>query len=154
VSRGVSIHDIDPSKLGPNSPLLELMRKQRKPASDREHEEQTALFVWIHENEPKHPELRWFFAVPNWIGHHTKRHGARLKAEGRRPGVLDCWWPVSRGGYKGLVIEMKIHPNRLTADQKDWAQHLIDEGWRVEVAYSAEEAQQFIESYLGVSGDA
>jgi hypothetical protein len=149
VSRGISIREIDPSKLGPNSPLLELMR--RKPRRDLEHEQQVLLFQWVFENEPKIPELRWLFAVPNWIGVRTAKQGARLKAEGRRVGVLDIWWPLRRGSWPGLVIEMKIAPNKPTKEQRDWIDHLREEGWSVEVAYSADEAKQSIIDYLGVA---
>lgn len=144
--RGISIRDIDPSKLGANSPLLALMR--RNPRRDLEHQEQVALFTWAAENESKYPELRWMFAVPNWIGVRTAKHGARLKAEGRKVGVLDVWFPSRKGEFIGCVIEMKIHPNKPTADQRDWIKHLEEEGWCVRVCYTAEEAQAVIEHYL------
>ena len=147
MSRAISIRDIDPAALGPNSPLLKLMR--RKPRRDLEHQEQVQLFEWAAENEAKYPDLHWLFAVPNWIGTRTKKHGARLKAEGRRPGVLDVWLPVVKHrGCPGLVIEMKIAPNKPTKEQQDWIQHLTDEGWSVHVAYSADAAIQWIIAYL------
>jgi hypothetical protein len=146
MSRGVSIRDIDPSKLGPNSPLLALMR--RKPRRDLEHQSQVALFEWAAENEAKYPDLRWLFAVPNWIGTRTKKHGARLKAEGRKPGVLDVWLPVKRGEFPGLVIELKVGNNRPTAEQKEWIEHLKAQGWCVLVAWSSDDAIQWIIAYL------
>jgi hypothetical protein len=150
MSRAISLRDIDPTKLGPNSPLLALMR--RKPRRDLEHEQQRLLFAWATENETKYPELRWLFAVPNWIGVRTARHGARLKAEGRKIGVLDIWLPAKRGDAPGLVIEMKIEPNRPTKDQRAWIDHLLAEGWHVTVAYSADAAIQTVRSYLGMEG--
>lgn len=149
MSRGVSITQIDPRHLGPHSPLLELMR--RKPRSDHEHEEQGAVFAWAAENEAKYPELRWLFAVPNFSGRQgkrTARHGARLKAEGRKVGVLDIWFPVRRGEYPGLVLEMKWGTNRPTKDQREWIEHLKSEGWCVLVAWSSESAIQSIIAYL------
>lgn len=146
MSRGISIRDIDPSKLGPNSPLLELMR--RKPRRDLEHQEQVKLFQWAAENEAKYPELKWMFAVPNWIGRHTAKHGARLKAEGRKAGVLDVWLPVRRGDFPGLVIELKAGNNRPTAEQKEWLAHLREDGWVVLVAWSSNAAIQWIIAYL------
>ena len=146
MSRSISIRDIDPASLGPNSPLLELMR--RKPRRDLEHEAQRALFQWAAENEAKYPDLRWLFAVPNWIGTRTKRHGARLKAEGRRPGVLDVWMPVKRGEFPGLVIEMKAGNNHPTPEQKEWIAHLKAQGWCVLVAWSSATAIQWIIAYL------
>lgn len=149
MSRSISIRDIDPASLGPNSPLLELMR--RKPRRDLEHQEQVKLFEWAAENEAKYPELHWMFAVPNFagrLGRKTARHGARLKAEGRKPGVLDVWLPVKRGRYPGIVIEMKIGNNRPTAEQKEWIEHLWSQGWVVLVAYDANAAIQNLIAYL------
>ncbi|MDP9203478.1 MAG: VRR-NUC domain-containing protein [Gemmatimonadota bacterium] len=146
MSRAVSIRDIDPSSLGPNSPLLELMR--RKPRRDLEHQSQVALFGWAAENEATYPELRWMFAVPNWIGTRTRKHGGRLKAEGRKPGVLDVWLPVKRGEFPGLVIELKAGNNRPTPEQRKWINHLKAEGWCVLVAWSSNAAIQWIIAYL------
>jgi hypothetical protein len=146
VGRAVNIRDIDTSKLGPNSPLLALLR--RKPRRDLEHEQQCLLFQWAAENEATYPELRWMFAVPNWIGTRTKKHGARLKAEGRKPGVLDIWMPVKRGTFPGLVIEMKAGNNRPTAEQRKWIEHLKAQGWCVLVAWSSDAAIQWIIAYL------
>lgn len=149
MSRAISLRDIDPSKLGPNSPLLALMR--RNPRRDLEHQEQAKLFAWAADNEAKYPELRWLFAVPNWIGVRTAKQGARLKAEGRKPGVLDLWLPVRRGHVPGLVIELKVGKNRPSAEQREWIEHLYHEGWRVLVLYSADEAIANIKAYLATA---
>jgi hypothetical protein len=146
MSRGISIREIDPALLGPNSPLHALMR--RKPRRDLEHQEQVALFEWAADNEAKYPELKWMFAVPNWIGTRTKKHGARLKAEGRKPGVPDIWLPVTRGDRNGLVIELKAGANRPTAEQKAWLAHLRADGWLVMVCWSSAVAIQTITAYL------
>lgn len=151
MSRGVSIRDIDPAALGPNSPLLALMR--RKPRRDLEHQEQVKLFEWAAENEGKHPELRWMFAVPNFTGHTGRRRarqkqGARLKAEGRKPGVLDIWLPIKRGSHPGLAIEMKVNRNKPTPEQTKWLNHLDAEGWGTAVCYSADDAKREILAYL------
>jgi hypothetical protein len=149
ISRGVSLRDIDPSMLGPHSPLLALMR--RKPRADHEHQEQVKVFTWALEHEDQYPELEWLFAVPNFagrLGKRTAQHGARLKAEGRKPGVLDIWFPVKRGGHPGMVIEMKAGNNKPTVDQQRWISHLARQGWVVLVSYSAENAIRNLEEYL------
>jgi hypothetical protein len=151
VSRAVSIRDIDPSMLGPHSPLLALMR--RKPRRDLEHQEQVKVFEWAADHEAKYPDLEWLFAVPNFagrLGKRTARHGARLKAEGRKPGVLDIWLPVKHAHEPcpGLVIELKAGKNVPTADQKRWIAHLHRQGWAVVVAYSADVVIRVIEDYL------
>jgi hypothetical protein len=146
VNRAVSIRDIDFSKLGPDSPLRQLARRQ--PRRDLEHQEQVAVFDWAREHETEYPDLRWLFAVPNWIGVRTAKHGARLKAEGRKAGVLDIWLPVRRGIYPGLAIELKAGNNKPSAEQQDWIKHLIREGWLVVVAYSSEEVVRELRAYL------
>lgn len=147
MSRGVSIRDIDPSMLGPHSPLLAMMRRQ--PRRDLEHEAQVAVFTWAREHETECPDLRWLFAVPNWIGVRTAKQGARLKAEGRRVGVPDMIMPVRRGIHPGLVIELKVKGNRASHEQQQWIQHFIREGWRATVAFGADEAIRKIREYLG-----
>jgi hypothetical protein len=123
----------------------------RSRPGEPEHDEQVALFAWAAEQEAQHPELRWLFAVPNFtgrLGKATARHGAFLKAEGRKPGVPDVWLPVARQGYHGLVIEMKIEPNRPSDVQLAWLVWLEGAGYSVHVCYSATEAQSVILHYL------
>jgi hypothetical protein len=137
---------VDEVRPGPDSPLRQLARRQ--PRRDLEHQEQVKIFDWARDHEAQYPDLRWLFAVPNWIGVHTAKQGARLKAEGRKAGVLDMWMPVRRGIWPGLAIELKVKGNRPNADQQEWIKHLIREGWRVLVAYSADEVIRELEYYL------
>jgi hypothetical protein len=146
LNRAVSIRDIDFSKLGPNSPLRQLAK--RAPRRDVEHQEQVKVFAWAAQNEQTYPDLRWLFAVPNWIGVRTAKHGARLKAEGRKKGVLDIWLPVRRGIHPGFALELKAEGNRATPEQQDWIKHLTREGWRVTVAFSADETIRKLKEYL------
>lgn len=140
----------DPRKLGPNSPLRNAALP-RAPKNDGEHHEQARLFAWALEHEATYPDLRWLFAVPNFAGRLGKKtaiHGARLKREGRKPGVLDVWFPVRRGPYVGLVIEMKYGRNRLTAEQIVWRDHLLTQGWHVHTCYAFEAARTALQDYL------
>jgi hypothetical protein len=152
VSAREILNAIDPAKLGPDSPLHQLLTKKRRPPrQDIEHEEQVKLFTWAAGNESAHPELALLFAVPNFsgkLGRWTARHGARLKAEGRKPGVPDVWLPVARNGYHGLAIELKAGRNQPTIVQHQWLKRLAAEGWRTVIAYSASEAIGEIVTYL------
>lgn len=145
MARVYTIKDLgfDPRNLGPDSPL----RNARVPRKTGEHEEQVKLFTWARENETRIPELRWMFAVPNWFGVRTQKQGARAKLEGRKPGVLDVWWPLHRGEYVGLVIEMKYGRNTLSPEQRKWRVWLESQGWLVVVKYSALEAQDAVLTY-------
>lgn len=134
---------------GPDSPYHKLVKKaKRSPGHDTEHREQVKLFEWAKANEVRHPSLAWLYAVPNWFGTRTARQGARAKAEGRKPGVPDVHFPVARGPYNGLVVELKAGTNQPTKEQKLWLNHFRAEGWLVDICYSFEEARDLILAYL------
>ena len=78
----------------------------------------------------------------------TKKQGVRLKKKGVKPGVPDCFVFEPRGPYKGLVIELKIKPNKLTAHQKKWLSDLQNRGWAGSVAYSFDQVKTIIDNYL------
>lgn len=142
---------IDRSKLGPDSPLHAIIARaarQKNPSRDIEHLNQVRLMDWVRDNEQKYPSLAFLFAVPNWFGTRTARHGARAKAEGRKPGVPDILFPVRRGNYIGLAIEMKAGRNVPTKEQRLWLAHLAKQGWLTDVCYSFEEARDILVAYL------
>lgn len=129
---------------GPNAVPLQKRRGGRR--RDLEHVEQVELFRLIDgdENLATLP----IYAVPNFSGLGDKRHGGRLKAEGRRPGVLDVNVDVARGGYHGLRVELKIKPNVVTPAQREWCERLHAQGYRALVCWSAIEAFSTIRAYL------
>lgn len=154
--QSVALSEIDESKLGPNSPLREIIKRRRREKSrDLEHPMQVGVFEWAESHRLEWPELQWMFAVPNFagrLGKKTARHGARLKAEGRKPGVPDILLPVRRGDAPGLAIEMKAGKNALSPDQQRWLQHLWAQKWETRVCYSTETAIAEIVGYLGSPG--
>lgn len=150
--------------------------------SGTEHGEQVALFcfaakahlvgfkVAMHEDaykmpigildDPAIPELKWFHAIPNGGNRgDTERsraiEGGRMKAEGVKPGVLDCFWPLKRGAYSGLYIEMKrrILRNEKNAlagcskEQIEFGQFVSDNGFKAIVCYDWEEAARALCAY-------
>jgi len=76
------------------------------------------------------------------------RTGAKLHAQGVRRGVLDLWLPVPRGGFCGLVIELKAPKNYPSKEQRIWIDFLERMGWRVVVCRSVEECIQATCLYL------
>jgi hypothetical protein len=74
--------------------------------------------------------------------------GRRLKAKGVKSGVPDCLIFTPSTQYKGLAIELKIYPNKPTANQKKWLKTLELFGWCVKVCYSFDEAKEIIDKYL------
>lgn len=121
-----------------------------------EHGHQAALFCWCAENLAKHPELALFHAIPNG-GLRSKAQAGKLKAEGVKPGVPDCFLPVARMGFHGLYIEMKkpsLKPKRGgkggVSDEQELFMRKVEHGdYCCKVCYSWEEATEVLTWYLG-----
>ena len=109
-----------------------------------EHDEQATLFAIASYR----PELRWMFAIPNG-GYRTKATAGKMAAEGVKAGVWDIYLPRSSKGYHGLFLEMKWGKNTLTPAQKEFGDYATQQGYCCKVAYSAEEAIEIIDEYLG-----
>lgn len=71
-----------------------------------------------------HPEYWLLFAVPNDM----VRPGQRV-TPGLKAGVPDLFWPVARGGYHGMFIELKVGRNQLSPEQQTWIDRLEMEGF-------------------------
>lgn len=85
--------------------------------------------------------------VPN-EGKRSMYVGRQLVAAGLAKGFPDLFLPIARGGYHGLMIEMKYGTNKLTEEQKTWLRLLKGEGYATYVAYSFEEAREAITTYM------
>ena len=130
--------------------------------SGTEHAHQTALFAWCALSVGKHPELKWFHAIPNGGSRgDTQRsqqiNGGMMKAEGVKKGVADCFLPVKRGIWAGLYIEMKkpdLKPKRLDSkgglsdEQIAFGEFVKSQGFGWIVCYSWIEAKEILEKYL------
>ena len=108
-----------------------------------EHTEQTKF---VMRARCMHPDLL-IFAVPNG-GKRDPREAARLKAEGVLPGVPDIVVARAASGYHGLYLEFKTPTGRTSAKQQAVIAQLVDEGYRVEIVRSAEDAWTVLEGYL------
>ena len=148
ITRAVYVSPAQLARCAPGSPLRQLSIRRR--TRDDEHDEQVKLFAWCsHPTVVKcWPEMRLLYAIPNWIGVRTAKHGARLKAEGRKKGVPDICLPVRRFPYIGLYLEMKTEDGALSSDQREWIERLRAAGHCVYVARSSELARRFIIDYL------
>lgn len=111
--------------------------------------EQIALFEWIRFNQGSCPELELAFHVPNGGWRHPAT-AATFRALGVRPGVPDVWLPVPRGGYTGLVLELKspTGKGRVRPEQDAWLKALRAEKWATLVATQWEAAANAIALYL------
>lgn len=105
--------------------------------------EQAAYFEWA----AYIPELRWAFHIPNG-GSRNKIEAANLKRQGVKAGVSDIFIPVSRNGYHGLFIEMKVGRNKPTTNQMEFLHEMREAGYAVAVCYGADEAIKVTRQYL------
>jgi hypothetical protein len=99
------------------------------------------------------PELALFFAVPNG-GHRSKRVAGQMKAEGVRRGVPDYLFPVPRGGFNGLAIELKTSKGQPSAEQRAWLEALRSHGWHAVLCRGWEQAWGVVRDYLAADGAA
>lgn len=112
-----------------------------------EYSEQCVVIEWARLNEGCYPELHWLHSSLNGVKlHPVTAHKA--KASGMVKGIFDLFLPVSRNGYSGLYIEMKVGRNKPTTEQYNFSQFIIDQGYRAVFSYGADAAIQVIEDYL------
>lgn len=111
--------------------------------------EQEFIISWCRLLEPRYPELKWIYHIPNG-GSRNQIEAAHLKAQGVKAGVPDLCLPVPRNGFHGLYIEMKYGRNKTTGNQEEWLEALAKLGYKTAVCYGAEEARRVIKDYLGI----
>lgn len=114
---------------------------------DHENGAQEALFSWCDMRRGKYPELKLLHHIPNG-GKRDARTAITLKRQGVKAGVPDLCLPVSRGGYHGLYIELKVGRNKPTDHQREWLRDLSAQGYATAVCYGWEEAAETLASYL------
>ena len=71
-----------------------------------------------------------------------------MKREGVLSGVSDIFLPVSRGGYHGLYIELKVKGNTTSPSQKWWIAEVGKQGYLAKVCFGWIETKVIIEEYL------
>lgn len=89
-----------------------------------EHAMQSTVFERCKMIAALYPEYWLVFPVPNDMVRPDQRMTAGLKA-----GVPDIFWPIARGGYHGMFIELKVGRNPLSAEQRQWIDRLEPEGF-------------------------
>lgn len=109
-----------------------------------EDEEQRLFVETVRMTYPK----LLFFAVPNGGSRHPAE-AAKLKRTGVSPGVPDLVFPIARGKYHGLFIEMKRRKGGVVSpEQLAWKKALEDEGYAVHIVAGADEAFTVLGGYL------
>ena len=105
------------------------MRTRR---AEPEFEMQAALFTWarLPTVQAKYRGIDLLEGSMNGVKLSAAQAG-KAKAAGMLKGAHDVTLPVARGGFIGLSIELKAGKNMPTNEQKDYANRLLDEGWKV-----------------------
>jgi hypothetical protein len=138
------------------------MTPEQLAKSGSEHAHQTALFAWCALNVNQYPELKWFHAIPNGgnrgdTAQSRAIEGGRMKAEGVKRGVADCFLPVKCGHWSGLYIEMKkvdLKPKTaksnggLSVAQIEFKKFVQNQGYGWVVCYGWVEAKDILIQYL------
>ncbi len=122
-----------------------------------EHQHQVALIDWARrmrlpagsDIEPGAMVADYLLAIPNGGKRSSPREGARLKAEGVKPGVSDLLLPLRRGGFAGLWLEMKAPGNKPTKLQREWLDRMTAAGYRAEWRDNWTAAAALIADYIG-----
>jgi hypothetical protein len=125
-----------------------------------EHEHQVALIAWARRVAiPAAPDVRagarvadYLLAIPNG-GSRNPREGARLKAEGVKPGVSDLLMPLRRGGFGGLWLEMKAPGKKPTPEQREWLARMNAAGYCATWCDDWSLAAKAIAGYLDGQGE-
>lgn len=116
--------------------------------SHEEHNIQKAICVYLGMSLPKDAA---FWAVPNGgnrpdiitkNGRKFSLEGARLKAEGVRPGVADL---MILWGGRLICLEVKTAKGRQSEAQKAWEQHITTCGALYRVVRSVDEVKDFLD---------
>lgn len=121
-----------------------------------EHQHQVALIRWaaqVHipvgsDIKPGARVVDYLLAIPNGGKRSGPREGARLKAEGVKPGVSDLLLPLRRGGCAGLWLEMKAPGKKPNPVQRDWIERMSMAGYHATWCDDWQKAAQVITQYL------
>jgi len=120
-----------------------------------EETEQRDLIRRANDHLEQYPELAWLHHVPNG-GYRGRITGAKMKAAGVKPGVLDLSLPAMRlnpagGVYGGYYCEMKRTKGSTTSPaQKKWIRYLRGAGYAVALCKGVELAWSSLMWYLSL----
>jgi hypothetical protein len=110
---------------------------------------QKALFLWASLNLYKYPELKWMLHIQNASANKA------AKVMGVKAGVPDIFLPIENAVWSGLWIEMKrpkVDKQKagiISDEQEEWIAFLRLR-YLVIIAYSWEQARDYLIEYLGV----
>jgi hypothetical protein len=110
-----------------------------------EESEQVAFVGWFRVQYPHYKALINIVSIGENVG---PRRMARLKKMGLTPGWPDLLLAIPGPRSLGLFIEMKSKKGRLHGGQPEIHSKLIEQGYKVTVCYSFEDARNVTKEYL------
>lgn len=111
---------------------------------------QKAIIRWSATLEPRYPEFKWLYHVPNG-GRRDSREAQDLKSQGVRPGIWDLALDVARGGFHGWRCELK-KPGAspaLRPEQAEYGIFLEQQGYCCLVSSDFDEVKEHLLRYIG-----
>src|SRR5438128_1707791 len=111
---------------------------------------QSTFFAVLAANEKKYPQLRWIHASMNGASASSKAAAAQRKRQGQKKGIWDVCLPFRSMEGDGAWIEFKCGKGKLTPEQTEFRDHLVNEGYEYSVCRSVDEALDFVEEYLQI----
>jgi hypothetical protein len=116
-----------------------------------ERSEQQALVKWARLHRLP------LVSIPN-EGKRSPSNGANLALAGLSSGFPDLLLPKARGGYFGLILELKqnrkYRPSEMKTktwlNQIEWIKYLNDEGFCAQFAFGWEQGMKVIEKYMSL----
>ena len=101
--------------------------------------------------------VKTFAAIHKLPMHHSPNEakrslvlGKKLKDEGMMPGFSDCFFIRGNDEFKGIFLELKIKPNKLTQSQTDFLELVKQEGYMGSVCYTLDEAIALISAFYSL----
>lgn len=141
-----------------STPVIEKPRKPSRQEIQRkglgleptEDESQMAIMDWAKLQRFKNRFIAdYIHHSPNG-GKRSMIEAKRFKQMGTKAGFPDLFLPIAIEPFNGLFIELKTSTGTVSATQRAYHPMLIEEGYRVEVCYSAVGAISLIKNYLGL----
>lgn len=124
-----------------------MSRWKLSPVQVPEVDEALAFWRCVQVHVRRYPELRMLHHIPNGEAR-TIQAGARLRATGVRPGVVDYLLDWPREQYLGLRLELKAKGGTLRPLQAAWGDCYDALGYCHHVAEGWEAAWEITEGYL------
>lgn len=94
----------------------------------------------------QYPKL-FFWHTPN-EGRRTAFQRLVWSITGSKAGVSDYIIISPVPEHKGLVLELKVPPNKLTPDQRVFLDEMKKLGWEAEVAFDGETARMYVDNFM------